>query len=49
MTVALYDNIDDIAGIRVVCGFIDDIYEVAHMLEIQDDITVIQIKDYIKI
>mgnify|MGYP003293419054 CR=1 FL=1 len=42
------DNIDDIAGIRVVCGFIDDIYEVAHMLEIQDDITVIQVKDYIK-
>ncbi len=45
---AIVDNIDDIAGIRVVCGFIDDIYEVAHMLEIQDDITVIQVKDYIK-
>lgn len=45
---AIVDNIDDIAGIRVVCGFIDDIYEVAHMLEIQDDITLIQVKDYIK-
>ena len=41
-------NLDDIAGIRVVCSFVDDIYAVANMLVSQDDITVITIKDYIK-
>ncbi len=45
---SIVDNINDIAGVRVICGFIDDIYEVAHMLEIQDDVTVLEIKDYIK-
>ncbi len=45
---SIVDNINDIAGVRVICGFIDDIYEVAHMLEIQDDVTVLEVKDYIK-
>ena len=45
---SIKSNLDDIAGIRVVCSFIDDIYSVAEMLTYQDDITVIQIKDYIK-
>ena len=40
--------INDIAGVRVICSFIDDIYEIAHMLGCQDDITVIKVKDYIK-
>lgn len=40
--------LNDVAGIRVICSFIDDIYEVAEMLARQDDITVIEIKDYIK-
>lgn len=40
--------IQDVAGIRVTCSFIDDIYEVANMLVSQDDVTVISIKDYIK-
>lgn len=42
------ENLDDIAGIRVVCAFIDDIYEVARMIAKQDDIKVIKVKDYIK-
>jgi putative GTP pyrophosphokinase len=46
------ENIDahlsDIAGIRVVCSFVDDIYMLAECLQNQDDITVIQKKDYIK-
>ena len=42
------ENLNDIAGIRVVCSFIDDIYDVAGMLSRQDDITVLEIKDYIK-
>ena len=40
--------LNDIAGVRVVCSFIDDIYRVAEMLVRQDDITVIEVKDYIK-
>ena len=42
-------NLDDVAGIRIICSFVDDIYEVAEMLVRQDDVTVIAIKDYIKI
>ncbi len=38
----------DIAGIRITCPFISDVYHVAHMLLQQDDITLIEIKDYIK-
>lgn len=41
-------NLNDIAGIRVVCSFVGDIYEIADMLKNQDDITLIQEKDYIK-
>ena len=41
-------NLDDIAGIRVICSFVDDIYAVSEMLTDQDDIKVIAIKDYIK-
>lgn len=41
-------ELHDIAGIRVICSFIDDIYSVADMLKRQDDITVILEKDYIK-
>jgi len=41
-------NINDVAGVRVICSFIDDIYKIAEMFTSQDDITVIEIKDYIK-
>ena len=41
-------NLDDVAGIRIICSFVDDIYEVAEMLVRQDDVTVIAVKDYIK-
>ncbi len=39
---------NDVAGIRVICAFIDDIYKIAGMLASQDDITVLQVKDYIQ-
>lgn len=45
---SMVNNLDDVAGIRVICSFVDDIYAVANMLVSQDDITVIAIKDYIK-
>ena len=38
----------DIAGIRVVCNFIDDVYAIADMLMEQNDITLIAKKDYIE-
>lgn len=41
-------NLSDVAGIRVICPFIDDIYKVVAMLAKQDDVTVIAVKDYIK-
>jgi putative GTP pyrophosphokinase len=41
-------NLTDIAGIRVICSHIDDIYMIADLLTSQDDIELIQISDYIK-
>lgn len=45
---SIRENMNDIAGIRVICPFIEDIYAVAEMLTNQDDIRMIQIKDYIQ-
>ena len=45
---SIEENLNDVAGIRVICSFIDDIYKVASMLSGQDDITLIRVKDYIK-
>lgn len=38
----------DVAGVRVICSFPDDIYRLAQMLVRQDDIILLQEKDYIK-
>lgn len=40
-------NLNDIAGVRVICSFLDDIYLLAECLLGQDDITLIEQKDYI--
>ena len=45
---SMVKNIMDIAGIRVVCPFISDVYYIAEFLLNQEDIQEIQIKDYIK-
>ena len=45
---SIKENIHDIAGIRITCSFISDIYELSNMLENQKDIKVIKTKDYIK-
>ena len=42
------NNLYDVAGIRVVCSYVDDIYVLAQALTKQDDITVIKEKDYIR-
>ena len=41
-------HIHDMAGIRVICSYIDDIYLIADALLRQDDITLIEKKDYIE-
>ena len=41
-------NLNDIAGVRVVCSFPEDIYLLAKCLLQQDDIRLIEMKDYIK-
>ena len=43
-----HDNIYDIAGIRVVCSYIKDVYLIRDRLMAQDDVMIMQIKDYIE-
>ena len=45
---AIEENINDIAGVRVVCSFPEDIYLLADCLLRQDDIRLIEKKDYIQ-
>ena len=45
---SIYQNIHDIAGIRVVCSFPEDIYMLADCLLKQDDIILVEKRDYIK-
>ena len=45
---SIEQNLYDVAGIRVICPFIKDIYLLAECLLQQDDITLIRAKDYIK-
>ncbi|MBE5972135.1 MAG: GTP pyrophosphokinase family protein [Lachnoclostridium sp.] len=44
---SIEENLNDIAGIRVICAFPDDVYMLANAFLAQDDITLIQKKDYI--
>ena len=41
-------NLQDIAGVRVICSYIQDIYTVYDLLTRQDDIRVVRVRDYIK-
>lgn len=40
--------IQDIAGIRITCSFLSDIYRISQMLQNQKDLNIIAVKDYIK-
>lgn len=44
---SMRDNLNDIAGVRVICSFVDDIYMLADCLLQQDDVKLIEKKDYI--
>lgn len=45
---SIEEHINDLAGVRVVCAFPEDIYMLAECFLKQDDITLIEKKDYIK-
>lgn len=42
------ENIFDVAGIRVVCSFTDDIYQISERMLLQNDMRLLRVKDYIK-
>ena len=44
----MVEHVNDIAGIRIICSFMSDIYPIADMIAKQADITVLYVKDYIK-
>jgi putative GTP pyrophosphokinase len=41
-------HIQDIAGLRITCSFLSDIYQIKDMLSNQRDLTVLEVKDYIR-
>lgn len=45
---SIEESLYDVAGIRVICSFVDDIYMLADCLLQQDDVRLIRKKDYIK-
>ena len=42
------ERLNDIAGIRVVCNFLDDIYQLVEILKKDEELQIITIKDYVK-
>ena len=45
---SMEENLNDIAGIRVICSFTEDVYTIANALLKQDDVKLIEAKDYIQ-
>ena len=41
-------NITDIAGVRIICTYENDLYMIADALLRQDDVTLVEKKDYVK-
>lgn len=39
--------VNDVAGVRIICSFTSDIYRIAEAISKQNDVTVLQVKDYI--
>lgn len=42
----MVEHVKDIAGVRIICSFTSDIYRIADILADQDDMEIMQIKDY---
>ncbi|MEQ2525325.1 GTP pyrophosphokinase family protein [Bacillaceae bacterium CLA-AA-H227] len=45
---SIREQVKDIAGIRITCSFISDIYEISEMLKKQKDVKILNCKDYIQ-
>lgn len=45
---SMEENIFDIAGVRISCSFMDDIYKIADILSKFDDFEIVTIKDYVE-
>ncbi len=45
---SIWENITDVAGIRIICSFPKDIYTLSSMFLSQDDVTLLERKDYIQ-
>ncbi len=45
---SIEENLGDVAGVRVICSFPEDVYTIARALLSQDDITLVEKKDYIQ-
>jgi len=45
---SIKENIKDIAGLRITCSFVSDIYRINDMLHSQSDLKIVETKDYIK-
>lgn len=44
---SLRENIQDIAGFRITCSFVSDIYRISDMLKSHNDLRIVEVKDYI--
>lgn len=44
---SIEENLHDVAGIRVICSFVEDVYKLAEALAKQDDVKILEVKDYI--
>ena len=45
----MMNHLSDIAGIRIICSFTSDIYQIAEMIAAQGDVTVIHVKTILRI
>lgn len=46
-TDSIWENLTDVAGVRVICNYIDDVYRVAELLLKQDDVSLVRVRNYI--
>ena len=44
----MVERLNDIAGIRIICSYTQDIYQIADMIARQSDVTILHVKDYIR-
>lgn len=44
----MINHLNDVAGIRIICSFLPDIYRIVEMFEKSEDLKIIEKKDYIK-